>query len=104
MTAEHLFVALASFAGLGHAHWFFGNLYEAIVLAPGWKSMAGTPVQLGGGFLAPGSPVRYYIPATPATAVLTVAAGTAGWNAPQCSSPPTQRPTRRPSWRGAGYG
>jgi hypothetical protein len=80
-----LFVVLTSLALLGHAHWFFGNLYEATVLAPGWASMAGRPLRLGEGFLAPGSPVRYYIPATPLTALVTVAAGVAGWRTPQVS-------------------
>ncbi|GAA3929122.1 anthrone oxygenase family protein [Actinoplanes auranticolor] len=83
-----LFVVLASLAVLGHAHWFFGNLYEATVLAPGWASMAGRPLQLGGGFLAPGSPVRYYIPATPLTALVTVAAGVAGRQVPEVSHLP----------------
>jgi hypothetical protein len=85
MTVENVFVTLASFAVLGHAHWFFGNLYEAVVLAPGWKSLAGEPLRLGGGILAPGSPVRYYIPATPLTVLVTIMAGIAGWNTPHLS-------------------
>jgi hypothetical protein len=88
MTTADLFLVLATAAVAGHAHWFFGNLYEAVVLAPGWTSMAGRPVQLAGGFLGPGSPVRYYIPATPLTALVTVTAGVAGWNVPQVARPP----------------
>lgn len=88
MTSTGLFTALMSLAILGHAHWFFGNLYEAMVLAPGWTSMAGTPLQLGDGFLAPGSPVRYYVPATPVTVLATVAGTTAGWNVPHADRLP----------------
>jgi hypothetical protein len=83
MTSSDLFVTLTSLAVLGHAHWFFGNLYEAIVLAPGWTSMAGKPLHLGGGILTAGSPVRYYIPVTPLTVLVTVSAGIAGWRTPQ---------------------
>jgi uncharacterized membrane protein len=32
--------------------------------------------------------VRYYIPTTPLTVLVTLAAGTAGWNAPQVPHPP----------------
>jgi hypothetical protein len=45
MTREQAFLALTGFGVLGHAHWFFGNLYEALVLAPGWRSVAGAPSQ-----------------------------------------------------------
>ena len=81
MTASGSFAILTSVAVLGHAHWFFGNLYEAVVLAPGWRSIAGEPLRMGEGILAPGSPVRYYIPATPLTIVVTVSAGIVGWSA-----------------------
>jgi hypothetical protein len=66
---------------LGHAHWFFGNLYEGLVLAPGWASVAGGPLEVAGGVLAEGSPVRYYIPITPLTVLVTAAAALAGWRA-----------------------
>ena len=33
-TRRRLLVVLLALAVLGHAHWFFGNLYEAVVLIP----------------------------------------------------------------------
>ncbi|GAA3388513.1 hypothetical protein [Cryptosporangium minutisporangium] len=87
MTVSDPLVALTCLAVLGHAHWFFGNLYEAIVLAPGWRSMADEPLSVGGGVLAPGSPVRYYVPITPLTVLVTVSAGIAGWRTPDGPHP-----------------
>jgi hypothetical protein len=31
---RRVLVVLLALAVLGHAHWFFGNLYEAVVLIP----------------------------------------------------------------------
>jgi hypothetical protein len=76
--ARRLFLGLMACAVLGHAHWFFGNLYEGLVLAPGWTSVAGGPLAVADGVLAPGSPVRYYIPITPLTVLVTLAAVAAG--------------------------
>jgi hypothetical protein len=71
-------------AQLGHAHWLFGNLYEAVVKIPERLStdaadsaddIIGRPASL----LAPGSPVRYYAPVAPLTLATTVAALITGW-------------------------
>ena len=76
---RRLLLGLVACAVLGHAHWFFGNLYEGLVLAPGWTSVAGGPLEVAGGVLARGSPVRYYIPLTPLTVLVTAAAALVGW-------------------------
>jgi Domain of unknown function (DUF1772) len=70
-------------AQLGHAHWLFGNLYEAVVKIPERLStdaansagIIGRPASL----LAPGSPVRYYVPVAPLTLATTLAALITGW-------------------------
>ena len=54
---RRLLLVLVACSVLGHAHWFFGNLYEGLVLAPGWTSVAGKPLEVAGGVLAEGSPV-----------------------------------------------
>jgi hypothetical protein len=62
---------------LAYAHWFFGNLYEAVVRIP--NRLAGDPAwgasdpRLGGP-LSPGSPIRYYLPGVPIMAGGTIAA------------------------------
>lgn len=76
---RRLLPGLVACSVLGHAHWFFGNLYEGLVLAPGWTSVAGGPLEVAGGVLAEGSPVRYYIPITPITVLVTAAAALVGW-------------------------
>ena len=49
----------ARIARFGQAHWFFGNLYEAVVDVP---RLVGDRAP---GLLTSGSPARYYIPAAP---------------------------------------
>ena len=62
----------AALARLGQAHWFFGNLYEAVVDVP--KLLADARPNRAPGLLAAGSPLRYYLPAGPVTVVSTVIA------------------------------
>jgi hypothetical protein len=64
----------------GHAQWFFGNLYEAVVrvphrLASEQRDRNGTASPLG-----QGSPLRYYVPAVPATFPAAAAALISGWS------------------------
>lgn len=54
----------------GIAQWFFGNVYEAVVKIPERLAADRDPPTL----LGPGSPVRYYAPLVPVTAVSTVRA------------------------------
>lgn len=67
-------------ARLGTAHWFFGNLYEALVGVP--ELLLDAQDQRPPGLLGPGSPLRYYAPAAPitfgATALALVADRRAG--------------------------
>lgn len=67
---------LLTVARFGHAHWFFGNLYEAIVRMPDRLAAEHDDVRgrRGAGVLAPGSPARYYLPAAPVTVAATLAA------------------------------
>jgi acyl-coenzyme A synthetase/AMP-(fatty) acid ligase len=66
---------LTTAAEIGLAHWFFGNLYEEVVRMP--ARVAEQPTT--GGPFAPGSPVRYYVPAAPVTLATTFACIAAGW-------------------------
>ena len=79
-TRRRVLVVLLALAVLGHAHWFFGNLYEAVVLIP---QFAASPEQRlpisAGGILVPGSPVLYYAPMTPLTVPAALAALAVGW-------------------------
>jgi hypothetical protein len=63
-------------ARLGLAHWFFGNLYEEVARMP--ERIADHPSP--GGPFAPGSPVRYYVPAAPIMLASTLACVAAGWH------------------------
>ncbi|MHA6621864.1 anthrone oxygenase family protein [Pseudonocardia sp. DLS-67] len=69
-------VDLRTAAELGLAHWFFGNLYEEVVRMP--ARIADQPPT--GGAFAPGSPVRYYVPAAPVTLATTLACVATGWH------------------------
>jgi hypothetical protein len=71
---HHAHLRTASLLGL--AHWFFGNLYEEVVRMP--ARIAEHPP--AGGPFAPGSPVRYYLPAAPVTLATTLACVAAGWH------------------------
>jgi hypothetical protein len=63
-----------------HAHWFFGNLYEAVVKIP--DRVAGSPAsrEFPRSAFGAGSPGRYYAPIAPINAPATIAALVAGWN------------------------
>jgi hypothetical protein len=73
---------LLTIAQLGYAHWFFGNVYEAVVRVPDRLSNA---YESGGedgrlaSLLSPGSPVRYYLPGIPVVTGATLSAVVAGW-------------------------
>jgi hypothetical protein len=73
---SHHNARLLTVARLGLAHWFFGNLYEEVTRMP--ARLAGDP-PVGGPF-APGSPVRYYVPAAPVTLATTLACVATGWH------------------------
>ena len=72
---RRVLVIVLALAVLGHAHWFFGNLYEAVVLIP---QFAASPQQRlpisAGGILVPGSPALYYAPLVPLTVPAALAA------------------------------
>jgi hypothetical protein len=66
---------LLSIAQLGYAHWFFGNLYEAVVRLPNLLAEERRLASV----LSPGSPVRYYLPGIPVVIGATLSALVAGW-------------------------
>jgi Domain of unknown function (DUF1772) len=79
---------LLTLAQLGRAHWFFGNLYEAVVRVPDHLAKpAGSaeadpelpelPTLFG-----KGSPVRYFVPGLPLTFGATIGALVTGWKTP----------------------
>lgn len=67
---------------LGHAHWFFGNLYEAIVGVPDLlaTNRSRRRSDRSASPLAPGSPVRYYVAAAPVTFPAACIAAALGWD------------------------
>jgi hypothetical protein len=58
-------------AVLGMASWFFGNLYEAVVLSPNW--IRDSPAQFArlDAFFAVTGPTLYFVPVTPLALLLT---------------------------------
>jgi Domain of unknown function (DUF1772) len=74
---------LLDLAQLGHAHWLFGNIYEAVVKVPDRLAAEhAARVSVDGraaSLFEPGSPVRYYIPAAPLTLAATLGAVVTGW-------------------------
>jgi O-antigen ligase len=73
---------LLTIAQLGYAHWFFGNLYEAVAKVPDRLvkdyELDGNDRRLAS-VLSSGSPVRYYLPALPVVIGGTLSAVLAGW-------------------------
>lgn len=69
-------------ARVGHAHWFFGNLYEAAVRVPDHlaarNSSSSAERRLSP--FGPGSPTRYYVAAAPVTFPAALAAVISGWS------------------------
>lgn len=78
---RRLAAALPGLTQLGHAHWFFGNLYEAVVKIPDRLASHDSPRGSEGAVspFGPGSPVRYYAAAAPATSPAVIAAAVLGW-------------------------
>ena len=73
---------LLTIAQLGYAHWFFGNLYEAVVRDPDRLAKvneSGVDDRRLASVLSPGSPVWYYVPGVPVVIGATLAAAVAGW-------------------------
>jgi hypothetical protein len=73
---------LLAAAQLGYAHWFFGNLYEAVVRIPHRLSLSdglGGQDQRLRSLLEPGSPVRYFLPGVPVVIGATLGAVVLGW-------------------------
>lgn len=64
-------------ARLGLAHWFFGNLYEAMVDMP--RLLADAQPNREPRLLGAGSPLRYYAPVAPVTVVATGATVATNW-------------------------
>jgi hypothetical protein len=76
---------LVTIAQLGYAHWFFGNLYEAIVKVPHRLVSDQEPAAAGthpAALFGPGSPLRYYLPGAPVTFAAALAALATGWDTP----------------------
>lgn len=71
---------LLGVAEFSHAHWFFGNLYEALVKIPHRVAAAEASRELPRSPFGAGSPGRYYAPIAPINAPAAIAALVAGWN------------------------
>ena len=70
---------LLAVAEFSHAHWFFGNLYEALVKVPHRIAASEASHELPRSPFGAGSPGRYYAPIAPVNAPVAVAALAAGW-------------------------
>lgn len=57
-------------ATLGLAHWFFGNLYEAVVFSPNWVVDSAEQLRRLHEFFVRTSPTHYFVPLTWAAIVL----------------------------------
>src|SRR5690606_15514329 len=55
----------------GYLHWFFGNLYEAVVFSPNWVLDSPAQMERLHGFFVVTSPTLYFVPLT-AVATLAV--------------------------------
>jgi hypothetical protein len=69
-------------AEFSHAHWFFGNLYEALVKIPHRVAASEASRELPRSPFGAGSPGRYYAPIAPMNAPVVLAALVAGWKQP----------------------
>ncbi|MBD2723637.1 hypothetical protein [Hymenobacter armeniacus] len=66
---------LLLFGLLGTAQWFFGNFYEAVVLAPNMLSSTAAKLAAWQGYFTSTNPIFYYVPLTQ----LAMAAVWASW-------------------------
>lgn len=78
---------LLEVAEFTHAHWFFGNLYEALVRVPDRVAASEATQELPRSPLGAGSPGRYYAPVAPINAPAAIGALIAGWNYPRSRVP-----------------
>lgn len=82
MTRDRALQGLLRFAMLGDAHWFFGNLYEVVAIAP---NITASPTEALGhwrGLFRVRNPIHYYIPFSPLTIAATLGAAAIGWRGP----------------------
>src|SRR6478672_11427987 len=77
---ERIAQRLLGIAEFSHAHWFFGNLYEAVVKVPHRVAASEASRELPRSPFGAGSPGRYYAPVAPLNAPAAIAALVAGWN------------------------
>ncbi|MUH00734.1 hypothetical protein F7734_54090 [Scytonema sp. UIC 10036] len=64
---------------LGFTHWFFGNLYEQIVLAPNLLGLGVEGLQLWRQFFQFSDPRYYFLPLNPIAILVTFAALAISW-------------------------
>ena len=74
---------LLDVAEFTHAHWFFGNLYEALVKVPHRVAASEASQELPRTPFGAGSPGRYYVPIAPLNTPAAFGALLAGWNRPR---------------------
>lgn len=87
MAPRHLkWVILISLIGI--CHWFFGNLYEAIVISPNWVVDTATQLTRLNELFVCTSPTLYFVP-------VTQLATLAGWLALALNRRDEARPTLR---------
>ncbi len=75
-------VRLLGIANVAYAHWFFGNLYEAVARIPDHfsdKYKEGERDDRLPTIISRGSPARYYVPGVPVVVGATLSIVLAGW-------------------------
>jgi phosphotransferase system glucose/maltose/N-acetylglucosamine-specific IIC component len=70
MVSSNLLKWLTLAASLGLAHWFFGNLYEALVIAPNWTVDSPAQLQRLNEFFVHTSPTLFFVPMVPLATLL----------------------------------
>lgn len=82
MNRQKRVAVLLTIARIGYAHWFFGNLYEAVVRVPDRimrEAESGEGDRRRASLIGPATPVRYFLPGVPVVIGATVGASVAGW-------------------------
>ena len=64
---------------IGFAHWFFGNLYETVVLTPNLLGLGPHSLELWQAFFKYSDPIYNFIPLNPITLFVTLTAVVLAW-------------------------
>lgn len=83
LTRDRTLRVLLGVGLFGYAEWFFGNLYEGVVLTPNLGRSTQEALHHWRAFFRVSNPVYYYIPLAPVSVAATLAAAAIGWRGPR---------------------